>query len=166
MRPVVYVETTVFSYLAARPSRDVVIAAHQRVTHDWWQTASGQFQLVASAAVLQEAAAGDPQVAAARVALLAALPLLAITAEAELLAKRLLDAGHLPPKATFDALHLAVAAVGRADYLTTWNMRHLAGAVVRRRLEQALRSMGYDSPTVCTPEELLQPPSEAGAIDD
>ncbi len=69
-------------------------------------------------------------------------------------------------RATLDALHLAVAAVGRADYLATWNMRHLAWAVVRRRLEQALRSMGYDSPTVCTPEELLEPPSEAGASDD
>ena len=166
MRPVVYVETTVFSYLAARPSRDVVIAAHQRVTSDWWHNARAGFQLVASAVVLQEVAAGDPQVAAVRAALLEGMPLLAVTTEAETLAAGLLRAGYLPQKATLDALHLAVAAVGRADYLVTWNMRHLAGAVVRRRLEQALRSAGYDPPTVCTPEELLPPLDEAGASDD
>lgn len=166
MRPVVYVETTVFSYLAARPSRDVVIAAHQRVTTDWWLGARADFDLVASAVVLQEITAGDPQVAAARVALLSELPLLAVTEEAQTLAAGLLRAGHLPPKADLDALHLAIAAVGRTDYLTTWNMRHLAGAVVRRRLEHALRSAGYDPPTLCTPEELLLPPIEGGARDD
>ena len=166
MRPVVYVETSVLSYLAARPSRDVVIAAHQRVTAEWWAAASGQFALVASAAVTREAAAGDPQVASARLAYLSGVPLLPITAEAEALAAALLRAGHLPPKAAYDALHLAVAAAGAADYLVTWNMRHLAGAVVRRRLERALRAAGVEPPTVCTPEELLPPPEGPGASDD
>ena len=100
MRPVVYVETTVFSYLAARPSRDVVIAAHQRVTSDWWHNARAGFQRVASAVVLQEVAAGDPQVAAVRAALLEGMPLLAVTTEAETLAAGLLRAGYLPQKAT------------------------------------------------------------------
>ena len=81
------------------------------------------------------------------------------------LAAGLLRAGHLPPKATFDALRLAVAAAGRADYLATWNMRHLAGAVVRRRLERALRAAGYDPPTLCTPEELLPAPGEDAAAE-
>ena len=89
-----------------------------------------------------------------------------MTEEAQELAAGLLRAGHLPPKADLDALHLAIAAVGRTDYLTTWNMRHLAGAVVRRHLEHALRSAGYDPPTLCTPEELLLPPIEGGARDD
>jgi hypothetical protein len=86
MRPVVYVETTVFSYLAARPSRDVVIAAHRRVTSDWWHNARAGFQLVASAVVLQEVAAGDPQGAAVREALLEGMPLFAVTTETETLA--------------------------------------------------------------------------------
>jgi hypothetical protein len=166
MRPVVYVETTVFSYLAARPSRDVVIAGHQRVTNDWWLGARADFELVASAVVVQEITAGDPDAATARASLLSGLPLLAVTEEAQLLAASLLRAGHLPPKANLDALHLAVAAVGRTDYLTTWNMRHLAGAVVRRRLEQALRAAGYEPPMLCTPEELLLPPIEGGAPHD
>lgn len=165
MRPVVYVETSVLSYLAARPSRDVVIAAHQRVTAEWWASAPDQFTLVVSAAVAREAAAGDPQVAAVRLAHLRGVPLLPITAEAEALAAALLRAGHLPPRATYDALHLAVAAAEGADYLATWNMRHLAGAVVRRRLERALRAEGVEPPTLCTPEELLPPPTGAGTSD-
>lgn len=160
MRPTVCVETTVLSYLAARPSRDLVVAAHQRLTAEWWQATPTRFTLVASAVVTEEAAAGDPQVAATRLALLAGVPLLEVTPEALVLAAGLLRAGHLPPKANFDALHLAVAAVGRADYLVTWNMRHLAGAVVRRRLERALRAAGYEPPTLCTPEELLTAPGD------
>lgn len=162
MRPVVYVETTVRSYLAARPSRDVVLAAHQRLTAEWWHAALAAFTLVASVLVEQEATAGDPAVAATRRMLLAGLPFLEVTPEVRDLAAGLLRAGHPPPRATFDALYRSVAAVGRADYLTTWNMRHLAGAVVRRRLERAVRTAGYDPPTLCTPEELLTPPGGGG----
>ncbi|MFI5396851.1 MAG: hypothetical protein ACHQ9S_15045 [Candidatus Binatia bacterium] len=32
MKPRVYLETTVISYLTARPSRDIVVAAHQELT--------------------------------------------------------------------------------------------------------------------------------------
>jgi hypothetical protein len=39
-RPTVYVETSVVSYLTARPSRDLLLAAHQQVTRDWWATRS------------------------------------------------------------------------------------------------------------------------------
>jgi len=85
-----------------------------------------------------------------------------VTPEARTLAGELLRAGLLPPAAGADAL--AVAAAGRADYLATWNMRHLAGAVVRRRIESALRARGYDPPSICTPLELALP-DEPGAPD-
>lgn len=160
-----YVETTVLSYLTARPSRDLVVAAHQRVTAEWWQGAAARFALVASAVVVEEAERGDPDAAASRAALLGGLPLLPVTAESLVLAEGLLRDGHLPSKANADALHVAVAAVGRADYLATWNMRHLAGAVVRRRIERALRARGLEPPTICTPEELLPPPLLSGAPD-
>lgn len=163
--PTVYVETTVLSYLTARPSRDLVVAAHQRVTADWWQGAAARFALVASAVVVEEAERGDPAAAATRAVLLGHLPLLPVTGAALTLAEDLLRHGHLPPKASADALHVAVAAVGRADYLVTWNMRHLAGAVVRRRIERALRARGLEPPTICTPEELLPPLLLPGARD-
>ncbi len=34
----VYIETTFVSYLTARPSRDLIVAGHQQITHDWWDT--------------------------------------------------------------------------------------------------------------------------------
>lgn len=155
MRATVYVETTIFSYLTARPSGDLVTAAHQRITAEWWMNAARRHRLVTSAVVLQEAGAGDPLLAEHRRVLLADLPLLELTPEVRLLAQDLLDRRLLPARANADALHVAVAAVGRVDYLVTWNLRHLAGAVVRRRIEHALRELGLESPTLCTPEELL-----------
>lgn len=164
-KPLVYVETSVISYLAGRPSRDLVIAAHQRVTAEWWQDAPAHVTLVSSTVTLREAGAGDATAAAARSALLAGLPLLELTPDAITLAGELLRAGLLPPRANADATHVAVATLGAADYLATWNMRHLAGATVRRRIEGALRARGHEPPALCTPLELADP-SQYGAFDD
>ena len=158
-------ETTIFSYLAARPSRDLVTAAHQRVTTDWWSMAPTRYELVASVVVLQEITAGEPALAERRRALLGDLPLLELSAESRRLTHHLLNLRLLPPNATVDAEHVAVATIGAVDYLVTWNLRHLAGAVVRRRLEDALRQLGFDPPTLCTPEELLADTSDLGGPD-
>ena len=160
-----YVETTIFSYLAARPSGDLVTAAHQRVTAEWWSSAPTRYDLVASVVVLQEVRAGDPALAERRTVLLGDLPLLGLTSESRRLAKHLLTAGLVPPNSTADAEHVALATIGTVDYLVTWNLRHLAGAVIRRRLENALRKLGFDPPTLCTPEELLADTSDAGGSD-
>ena len=37
MKPKVYVETTILSYLAARPSRQPVTAGRQVITRQWWE---------------------------------------------------------------------------------------------------------------------------------
>ena len=52
--PSVYVETTIPSYLTAAPSRDLVTAGRQQVTHDWWRTAKERFELLVFEAVLRE----------------------------------------------------------------------------------------------------------------
>lgn len=80
--------------------------------------------------------------------------LLEITPAVEALAESLLARGLVPRSVTDDALHIAVATIGDADHLVTWNLRHLAGAVARRRIEQELRQLGHQPPTICTPEEL------------
>jgi hypothetical protein len=161
----VYVETTIFSYLASRPSGDLVTAAHQRVTAEWWSTAPARFDLVASVVVLQEVTAGDPALAERRVGLLGSIALLGLSPDARDLARQLVTSGAVPPRATADAAHVALATVGAVDYLVTWNLRHLAGAVVRRRLENALRRLGFIPPILCTPEELLPDTREAGGSD-
>lgn len=156
MAATIYVETTIPSYLAARPSRDLVTAAHQQLTMDWWQLRRGAFALFVSELVIEEAGSGDVEIAARRLEYLKGLPSLAITLEAEALAGRLLTSGVLPAKAAADALHLAIAAAHRVDYLLTWNIRHLANAAIRRQVERVTAEAGLVAPVLCTPEELME----------
>ena len=151
----VYIETTVVSYLTARPSRDVVIAGHQQVTHEWWDTRRANYELCVSQLVLDEAGAGDAQAAQERLLALQPMLVLETTAEAPELAKDLLQAGALPAKAADDALHIAVAAIKGIPFLLTGNCRHLANAVMRPVIETVCTAKGFKAPIICTPEELL-----------
>ena len=156
MKPKVYIETTVVSYLTARPSRDLVVAAHQQITHDWWQTCHERFDLIASQLVIQEAGAGDPKAAQERLSVLATLALLEVTEEALALAQKLVSAGAVPERSAEDALHIAVAVTNGVEYLLTWNCRHLANAALRTKIEEVCRSARYQPVIICTPEELLE----------
>ncbi len=152
----VYIETTVVSYLTARPNRDVVIAGHQQVTQEWWDTQRQKYELCVSQLVLGEAAAGDSQAAQQRLAVLGPMTVLETTAVALELAKELLQAGALPAKAADDALHVAVAATHAIPYLLTWNCRHLANATLRPMIESVCAAKRFKAPIICTPEELLE----------
>jgi hypothetical protein len=55
MKPKVYLETTIVSYLTARPSRDLITAAHQHITQQWWHTQRTRFDLFIAPPVMQEA---------------------------------------------------------------------------------------------------------------
>ena len=132
MKSKVYVETTVVSYLAAWPSRDVVVAGHQQVTHDWWKSRKSRFHVLASELVVQEANAGDEEAARHRLEVLAGLDLLEISLDALALARRLVESGTIPQEAADDAMHLAIAAVNGIEYLATWNCRHLATDLPRQ----------------------------------
>ncbi len=152
----VYIETTFVSYLTARPSRDVVFAGHQQITHEWWDTRRTNFELCASQLVLDEAGAGDPQAAQERLEILNDMTMLQTTPEALALAKELIRAGALPAKAADDALHIAIAATNGVHFLLTWNCRHLANATMRPSIEAACVARGLKAPIICTPEELLE----------
>ena len=155
MKPKAYVETTIVSYLTALPSRDLVVAAHQQVTRDWWSTRE-TFELFVSQSVLDEASAGDATAAALRIAALRDLVLLDLSADATLLAAELIRDGGVPEKAKIDALHIAVASVHRMDYLVSWNCTHIANATMRGRIEAICRGAGFDPPVICTPLELVK----------
>ncbi len=156
MKPKVYIETTVISYLTAQPARDVVIAGHQQSTRDWWRNATNRFELVASQLVLTEASAGDPEAARARLAALDSLTLLDATEEALELAQQLVNAGAVPAKAAEDAAHIAIAVVNGIEYLVTWNYRHIANATIRSQIETVCRNAGFEPAIICTPEELME----------
>ena len=156
MKPKIYIETSVVSYLTARPSRDLIVAANQQITQDWWQVRRSEFDLYVSQMVVQEAGAGDPTAAEQRLQVLDETPLLELTEEAITFAEKLVQDGALPQNAVEDALHIAVAALNGMDYLLTWNFKHLANATMRYRIEQVCRQMGYEPPIICTPQELLE----------
>ena len=146
----IYLESSVVSYLAARPSRDLVVAGHQQVTRDWWETRRGECELFVSDAVVAECAAGDPTAAAERELFLAALPVLATTKEAEALADALLSAMALPKRAALDALHIALAAAHGIDILLTWNCAHIANPFMQPQIHAACVEFGVMPPTICT----------------
>ena len=153
--PKIYLETSVVSYLAARPSRDLITAAHQQLTHVWWEARRPEFEILVSQLVLDEAAGGDALVVKKRLAYLRDLPLLAIDKRVEILARDLIVGVGLPPRAGADAVHIAVASRHEVDFLLTWNCAHIANAQLRPRIERVCREQGYRAPVLCTPAELM-----------
>ncbi len=153
MKSSVYVETSVLSYLTALPSRDLIVAAHQRITIEWWSK-RGDFELFLSEAVLAELQRGDPEAVKRRLDAAADLQILSATEQAQRLTSELVATAAVPRKAAIDAAHIAIATVNGLDFLLTWNCRHIANAVMRPRIEAVCRSSGFQPPVICTPEEL------------
>jgi predicted nucleic acid-binding protein len=158
MRARVYIETSVISYLTARPSRDVVAAGHQQISLDWWERRRKDFDLVASLLVVNEARLGNPEMARRRLAVLEGIPLLEVTEAAQRLAVAIVQKGLLPETAYPDALHIGTAAVHQVDYLLTWNCTHIANAEILPRVSVISKRFGLTLPYICTPEELLGDP--------
>ena len=106
MKRKVYIETSVISYLTARPSKTILGAAHQQITLAWWETRN-QYDLVVSESVLRECGAGDPDAAKKRLTVLNDVPLILITEQALDIANSLVAKGIIPAKAAEDALHIS-----------------------------------------------------------
>jgi predicted nucleic acid-binding protein len=155
MKPKLYVETSIVSYLTARPSHDLIRAAHQQITRDWWDTRSS-FDLYVSQFVLDEASGGDPMAAELRASALRDVVVLELVPEVGDLARELLRQGGMPRSARVDAVHVAVSAVHGLDYLLTWNCAHIANATMRRKIEGICRGAGFEPPIICTPVELVE----------
>lgn len=151
----VYIETSIISYLRQQPSSQVVTAARQLLTHQWWNDEREKYQIVVSQYVIDEASAGDPTLAADRLQALDGIPLLPHAPEIPRIAAEIMALGILPPNAQVDALHIATVAHHRVQYLLTWNCRHLANAKILPRIHGVLNELSIPLPIICTPEELL-----------
>ena len=150
----VYLETTFISYLVARPSRDLLVAAHQQASQDWWTNRRNEFDCFVSQIVI-DASVGDSTEVEKRQAIMSALPVLAITEDTEALTQAILSSGVIPPRAVADAAHIAVATTNEVDFLLTWNCKHLANAQIARKISLVCEGLGWQMPTICTPEELM-----------
>jgi len=154
--PKLYLETTIPSYLTARRSRDLRLAADQETTEEWWDERRADFDLFISEAVLREVSRGEAGMAAARLASLRGLPVLGDTPLANRLTKPLLAAGIIPEKAADDASHVALAAAHGMDFLLTWNCTHINNRAIERQIERACADLGVECPVICTPTELMR----------
>jgi len=155
MKSRLYLETTIPSYLVARPSRDLLVAAHQQITRDWWESRRSEFDLYVSELVLDEVGAGDVALAGQRLGLLHDARLLTSTNEIVELTEDLIAKGPIPRKAAADAAHIAIASVHACEYLLTWNCRHIANAELSRGIRRVVQGYGYETPSLCTPEEMM-----------
>ncbi len=160
MNPRVYIETTIISYLTAWRSPQLVMAAHQEATRQWWDDERHHFDLYVSEAVIEEASAGDAEAARRRLDVIDGIAELKITDEVRDLAKALVEHGQLPRKASLDALHIAIATVNGMDFLLTWNCRHIANATLQKSMRTVCENSGYALPILCTPMELTEVPRD------
>jgi predicted nucleic acid-binding protein len=156
VKPKVYIETSVISYLTARPSRDILIAANQQVTQEWWQNRRSKFDLYISQLVAQEINSGNAEAIAKRQEAVADFNYLDITPEAVHLAEKLIEQNAIPKQAAEDALHIAVATISGMDYLVTWNFKHIANAALRANVELVCRLNSYEPPVICSLMELME----------
>jgi predicted nucleic acid-binding protein len=155
VKPKLYIETTVVSYLTARPTRDLIMTARQQITTGWWAARLTDFDCVISQLVLDEAGRGD-HAAALRLTALKPFHLLDINDDVTQLAERLIEEEALPANALDDAGHVAVCAVHGVKFLLTWNFRHLANAEKLDHIRQVCLLAGFFPSTICTPEELMK----------
>jgi predicted nucleic acid-binding protein len=153
--PTVYIETSIVSYLRQRPSSQIVMAARQVLTHQWWNDERANYELVTSQYVIDEASAGDAALAAERLQSLDGIPLLPLDPAIEAIGNEIMARAILPPTATIDALHIAMVAHHQIRYLLTWNCRHIANAKILPRIHEVLTDLGIPIPIICTPEEMV-----------
>ncbi|MDJ0692206.1 MAG: type II toxin-antitoxin system VapC family toxin [Xenococcaceae cyanobacterium MO_188.B32] len=155
VKETVYIETSILGYLTARSTENLIVAANIKITQDWWSIRRSSFVLYTSEIVEDEAARGYSAIAEQRLNLIKSLTFLDLTEEAIELAREFLQQSNLPPKASNDALHMALAAVYGLDYLLTWNCKHMANAQIQKKLSQISFDLGYKLPFICTPYELM-----------
>jgi predicted nucleic acid-binding protein len=155
MKPTLYLETSVASFLAARPSKNAIIAGQQASTQRWWKEKRQNYEIYISRLVWQEAAQGDEEAVERRLKFVRPLRWLQVTAEASKVAQALVAEKALPPNAGNDALHIALGAVYRMQFLLTWNFTHINNPATEEQVRTICRQHRLHCPVICTPDQLL-----------
>lgn len=155
MRKTVYIETTIPSlYFAAGTDSETVAFRHW--TRAWWDTQSAYYELVTSAAVIEELKNGKYPHQRDAVALASSMPMLDITPEILDIVEAYVARKVMPADPRGDALHLALASYYKADFLLTWNCSHMANANKFSHIRLVNTLLGLFTPALVTPLELMQ----------
>ena len=154
--PKLYVETTVISYLVARPSNDASLIYRQQITRQLWEEYADDYEFVVSDIVISEILRGDAEAAQRRFDVVADLTILDLSPDVDKLTQDLIDAGAVPHQARSDAQHIAFAAVNSIDYLVSWNYKHIVNEIKRQRINEVCHAAGFQPPTICTPIEIIE----------
>ena len=155
----IYIETSVISFLTARPSKDVVLAGHQESTHIFWKSKDA-YELFISDMVIQECEKGDSDCAQSRIQAIEGLPVLNVDKQVERLASALIRKNAIPINSLEDAVHIAVASVSAIDFIVTWNFKHINNPFMKQKIRTVINDQGYTMPEICSPEELLEANNE------
>ena len=164
MKKSVYIETSIISHLMSKRSRNVVTAARQLITQDWWETQKSSFDVYISAAIAQEFLLGDASTMPGLQIAMIDFQFLSDSVDALALAQQLIASNAVPSHRVDDAMHIALAACSRADYLLTWNFKFINNAMAKPLIQKTVEAGGFTCPTICTPEQLYTGGMEDDAI--
>ena len=133
MKTSVYIESSVISYLTARPSN---------------------FTIFVSTLVEEEISRGNPEAAQRRLEVSEKIPNLSISSDAKEIAEVLISTGAVPSNSEEDALHIGIATAHGMHFLLTWNFKHINNAETKSVINKTIEDLGYIAPILCSPEEL------------
>jgi predicted nucleic acid-binding protein len=154
MRKRVYIETTIPSfYYEVRSTPDMV--ARRAWTCDWWDNQRYHYNLVTSAAVIEELSQGNYPSQEKALALISHLPLLPTVAAIDAVVETFVAHYVMPRNLLGDALHLALTSYHGCHFLLTWNCIHLANANKFEHIRHVNTLLGLYVPILTTPVELL-----------
>ncbi len=156
IKPKLYLETTVISYLLARPSNDAALVYRQQVTRQLWKEYANTYEFVVSDIVISESLRGDAVAAQRRFDVVANLTILDLSPDVDKFAQDLIDAGTVPRQARSDAQHIACAAVNSIDYLVSWNYKHIVNEITRQVINEVCQAARFRPPIICTPIEIIE----------
>ncbi|MXY99197.1 type II toxin-antitoxin system VapC family toxin [Candidatus Poribacteria bacterium] len=155
-KPRVYIESTVISYLVARPSDNPILAARQKASQRLWEDYADRFEFVISQVVLAEIQQGDVRAAQQRIEMVSPLTVLENLPEIDILVQKLLDSGAVPRNSRPDAQHIAISTVHSVEYLVSWNYKHIVNEHKREHIKQICQEAGFQPTTICTPTQLME----------
>ena len=154
MSQLIYIETSIPSfYFETRPATQLQV--RREWTREWWDFARWQDELVTSLAVLDELEHTPEPKRSEMLGFMEPLPLLESAPAIEDMVTHYLQHMIMPADADGDARHLALATFHGCDILLTWNCRHLANANKSDHIRAVNQHLGYETPIITTPLELL-----------